>query len=150
MGDLRWEMGKRGKWTLDLNDLGWVIDLSINIMSVSWQRAIFCLLSALKSFRWVPVYLVTMVTMGPVCLMKLTRKWKLVRTLGFFLDFFPQLILTTGSWDSSPVCLVPCGDHGDHGTSVSDEIDQKTKVGQNTWFFLRFFSPAHFAHWKLR
>ena len=35
MGDLRWEMGKRGKWTLDLNDLGWVIDLSINIMSVS-------------------------------------------------------------------------------------------------------------------
>ena len=35
MGDLRWEMGKRGKRTLDLNDLGWVIDLSINIMSVS-------------------------------------------------------------------------------------------------------------------
>ena len=39
MGDLRWEMGnkemgKRGKWTLDLNDLGCVIDLSINIMSV--------------------------------------------------------------------------------------------------------------------
>ena len=32
MRDLRWEMGK---WTLDLNDLGWVIDLSINIMSVS-------------------------------------------------------------------------------------------------------------------
>ena len=37
MGDLRWEMGNReiGKWTLDLSDLGWVIDLSINIMSVS-------------------------------------------------------------------------------------------------------------------
>ena len=49
MGDLRWEMGnremgKRGKWTLDLSDLGLVIDLSINIMSVSCQRAIFCLL----------------------------------------------------------------------------------------------------------
>ena len=32
-----------------------LIDLSINIMSVSWQRVIFCLLSALKSFRWVVV-----------------------------------------------------------------------------------------------
>ena len=28
---------------------------------------------------------------------------------------------------------------GDHVTSVSDEIDQIMKVGQNTWFFLRFF-----------
>ena len=46
--------------------------------------------------------------------------------------------------------LITCGDHGDHGTSVSDEIDQKTKVGQNTWFFLRFFFPAHFDHWMLR
>ena len=45
----------------------------------------------------VPVYLVTMVTMGPVCLMKLTRKRKLVRTLDFLLDFFPQLISSTGS-----------------------------------------------------
>ena len=26
---------------------------------------------------------------------------------------------------------------------MSDKIDQKTKVDQNTWFFLRFFSPAH-------
>ena len=42
------------------------------------------------------------------------------------------------------------GDHGDHGTSVSDEVDQKTKVGKNTRFFLRFFFPAHFDHWKLR
>ena len=40
---------------------------------------------------------------------------------------------------------------GDHGTSVSDEIDQKIKVGQNTCFFLfLIFSPAHFDHWKLR
>ena len=39
--------------------------------------------------------------------------------------------------------------HGDHGTSVSDEIDQKTKVGQNTRFFLRFFFPAHFGHWNM-
>ena len=46
--------------------------------------------------------------------------------------------------------LVTCGDHGDHGTSVSDEIDQKMKVGKNTWFFLRFFFPAHLDHWKLR
>ena len=60
-----------------------------------------------------------MVTMGPVCLMKLTRKQKLLKTLGFFLDFFSQLILTTGSWDSLPVYLVTSGDHGDHGTSVS-------------------------------
>ena len=41
-------------------------------------------------------------------------------------------------------------DHGDHGTSVSDEIDQKTKYVKSTRFFLRFFSPAHFDHWKLR
>ena len=34
--------------------------------------------------------------------------------------------------------------------SVSDEIDQKTKVDQNDWFFLKFFPPAHFNHWKLR
>ena len=46
-----------------------------------------------------------MVTMGPVCLMKLTRKYKLIRTLGFFFDFFPQLISTTGSWDKLPVHL---------------------------------------------
>ena len=45
------------------------------------------------------------------------------------------------------MCLVT---HGDHGTSVSDKIDQKTKVGQNTRFFLRIFFPAHFDHWKLR
>ena len=31
-----------------------------------------------------------------------------------------------------------------------DKNDQKTKVGQNTTFFLRFFSPAHFDHQKLR
>ena len=35
-------------------------------------------------------------------------------------------------------------------TSVSDEIDQKSKVRQNTRFFLRFFPPAHFDHGKLR
>ena len=42
------------------------------------------------------------------------------------------------------------GYHGDNRTSVSDKIDQKTKVGQNTRFFLRIFFPAHFDHWKLR
>ena len=50
---------------------------------------------------------------------EIDQKRKLVRTLGFFLDFSSQLILTTGSWDSLPVCLVTSGDHGDHGTSVS-------------------------------
>ena len=39
----------------------------------------------------------TMVTMGPVGLMKLTRKQKLFTTIGFFLEFFSQLILTPGS-----------------------------------------------------
>ena len=42
------------------------------------------------------------------------------------------------------------GDHGDHGTRASDKIDQKTKVGQNTRYFLRIFFPAYFDHWKLR
>ena len=80
-----------------------------------------------------------MVTMGPMCLTKLTRKRKLVRALGFFLEFFSQLISTTGSWDSPRVYQVT---HGDHGTSasVSDKIDKKTKVGQNNRLFLRIFS----------
>ena len=43
-----------------------------------------------------------------------------------------------------------CANHGDHVTSMSNEIDQKTKVDQNTRFFLRFFFSAHFDHWKLR
>ena len=66
------------------------------------------------------------------------------------INFPPQLISTTESWDSLPVCLVTCGDHGNPETSVSDEIDHKTKIGQNTRFFLKIFSPAHFDHWKLR
>ena len=33
---------------------------------------------------------------------KLNSKQKLFRTLGFFLDFFPQLILTSGSRDMPP------------------------------------------------
>ena len=47
------------------------------------------------------------VTMGPVSLMKLTRKRKLVRTLDYFLDFFPQLISTNRSRDSPPVYWCP-------------------------------------------
>ena len=39
-------------------------------------------------------------------LMNLTRKQKLVRTPGFFFDFFPQLILASGSSDRLPVHLV--------------------------------------------
>ena len=47
------------------------------------------------------------------------------------LDFFPSSFRPLeAEWTAS----VP-GDHGDHGTSASDEIDQKTKVDQNTWFF---------------
>ena len=63
--------------------------------------------------RWPVVTMVTSVSY------EIDQKRKLVRTLGFFLDFSSQLILTTGSWDSLPVCLVTSGDHGDHGTSVS-------------------------------
>ena len=48
------------------------------------------------------------------------------------------------NWDSLPMYMVT---HGDHGTSVSDKIDQKTKVGQNTRFFLRIFFPAHSDHY---
>ena len=33
---------------------------------------------------------------------------------------------------------------------MSDEDDQEMKIGKKTWFFLRFFSQAHFDHWKLR
>ena len=31
----KWGNGKMAKWTLDFSDLGWVIDLSLNIMRVS-------------------------------------------------------------------------------------------------------------------
>ena len=36
--------------------------------------------------------------------------------------------------------------NGDHGTSVSDKIVQKTKNVVDTRFFLRIFSPAHLDH----
>ena len=39
-------------WELSFEQRRWVIDLSLNIMRVRWQRVIFCLLSALKSFGW--------------------------------------------------------------------------------------------------
>ena len=67
--------------------------------------------------------------------------------LQFFVGFFPPAHFD--HWKLKQGDCAP-GDHGDHGTSVSDEIDQKIKVGQNTWFFLRFFSPVHFDHWKLK
>ena len=31
---------------------------------------------------------------------------------------------------------------------MSDEIDQEMKIGQDTCFFLRLFSPAPFDQWK--
>ena len=37
--------------------------------------------------------------------------------------------------------------HGDHGTSASDKIVQKTKNVVNSRFFLRIFFPAHLDHW---
>ena len=40
--------------------------------------------------------------------------------------------------------------HGDHGTSGSDKIAQKTKNVVNTRVFLRIFFPAHFDYWTLR
>ena len=42
-----------------------------------------------RSWNNLPVYQVTMVTMGPVGLMKLTIKQKLFAIIGFFLEFFP-------------------------------------------------------------
>ena len=67
---------------------------------------------------------------------KIDQKTKVGQNNRLFLRiFFPQLILTTGSSDSSPVCLMTCGDHSDNGTSLSDEIDQKTKVDKNTRLF---------------
>ena len=33
---------------------------------------------------------------------------------------------------------------------MSDEIDHEMKVCHNIRFFLRFFPPALFDHWKLR
>ena len=91
--------------------------------------------------RWdkLPLHLVTMVTMGPVCLMKLTRKWKLVRTLGFFLEFYPQLIAEIAeiaclcTWwpvvtmvTMGPVCLM--------------KLIKKRKLVRTLGFFLDFSS----------
>ena len=49
-------------------------------------------------------------------------------------DFLPSIgfeKFQVGTW-------VP-GDHGDHGTSVSDEIDQKKKLVRTLGFSLDFF-----------
>ena len=69
--------------------------------------------------------------------MKLTRKQKLVRTLGFFLDFFPQLILTTRSWDSLPVCLVTMVTMGPVRLT---KLTRKRKLVRTLDFFLEIFS----------
>ena len=49
--------------------------------------------------------------------MNLIRKQKLVRTLGFFLEFFSQLILTTGSWEKVSGWVVG-GGGGENDSSV--------------------------------
>ena len=87
---------------------------------------------------WSPV--VTMVTMGAVCLMKLTRKWKLVRTLGFFLNFFPQLISTFRSWDRLPVHLVTMVTMG---PVCLMKLTRNWKLIRTLGFFLDFF-PSSF------
>ena len=98
-----------------------------NKLNQSWNW-VFHNLEFQKSF---------MVTIGPVCLTKLTRKQKLVRTLGFFLDFFPQLISTTGSWDSPPVYLVTMG------PVCLTKLTRKWKLVRTLGFFLDFF-PSSF------
>ena len=59
------------------------------------------------------------------------------------------LDIRVGTYDNR-VGTLTCANHSDHAPRMLNEIDQKTKVDQNTRFFLRFFSPAHFDHWKLR
>ena len=78
-------------------------------------------------------------------ILKLNRKQKLFRTPGFFLDFFPQLISTTGSWDMPPTYHVTLWPGPKPNLRFQNSI-----VVLNHKFFLRFFFPAHIDHWKLR
>ena len=65
---------------------------------------------------------------------------KVGQNIRLFLRFFPPALFD--HWKLRYAACAP-GDHGDYGTSVSDEIDQKMKVDQNTRFF-RFFFPSSF------
>ena len=91
-------MGGGGLW---IQKLFSIIGFSLEFFSQ--------LISTNRSWDSPPVYLLTMVTMGPVGLMKSTRKQKLIAIIGFFLEFFSQLILTTGSQNMSPDITVHYG-----------------------------------------
>ena len=76
---------------------------------------------------------------------------KLLTIYSFHLDFFPQLILTTGSRDIAKIKLMIIGPYLCTSDVVPSHIkdlkmEQKTKVAQNCGFFLRFFFLAHFDH----
>ena len=77
-----------------------------------------------------------MVTMGPVCVMKLTRKQKFIRTLGFVLNFFPQFISCTGSWDRLPVHILTLVTMG---PVCLMKLTSKWKFVRTLGFFLDFF-----------
>ena len=65
----------------------------------------------------------------------LTRSWtKKLPILGFFLEFFSQLISTTGNWDSPPVYLVTMGPVG------LTKLTRKQKMLWRLGFFIEFFS----------
>ena len=79
---------------------------------------------------------------------------KLLTIYSFYLDFFLQLILTTGSGDIAKIELMIMGpdlcmrEPSDVVPSYIKDLkmEQKTKVTQNCGFFLRFFFLAHFDH----
>ena len=101
------------------------------------------LISTTGSWDRLPVHLATM---GPVCLMKLNRKWKLVRTLGFFLDFSPS-----SYWlpEAEIGCLRTWWPRWPWDQCVWWNWPEN-KSWSDHLFFLDFFPPAHFVHWKLR
>ena len=76
--------------------------------------------------------------------MKLTRKQQLVRTVGFFLDFLPDLISITGSKDSLPVCLVTMVPMVPKGPVCLIKLARKQKLVRTLGYFLDFFSQLIF------
>ena len=81
-------------------------------------------------------------------ILKESIKEKLLTIFSFYLDFFPQLILTTRSWDIAKIELMIFGPYlcmwkpSDvvPGHFQNLKMEQKAKVAQNIGFFLRFFS----------
>ena len=88
------------------------------------------LISTNRSWDNPPVYLVTMVTMGPVGLMRSTRKQKLFTIIILFLDFFPNSFWPL---EVSKKVLVGGGGGGLSKYSVSpgpDFVKVKARFGQ--------------------